>query len=439
MAERRLARWIATLFALALVVRLVVLGIHLQLPHPSFVEPDSPDYVREASDLAHGRGLLTEEGSPSMLRPPGYSAWLAALFALNLASPSSPWGAVLLQILLSAGIVAMACALAWRIAGAKAALLCGLLIAFEPASVSFPIVLLSETLYTFLLMLLPLVWMKWQADPKLWKLLLMAGLTGILSLVRPVGLYLPFLLTLFVAAAMPASKRLRTALLFLALSLVPSSAWRVRNEMLLGTPEFSSIGPWNKALFACSVAEASGQEEGIPGPWDRTFGKEQGLSIGEIMKIQEDTFRTLVRKHPWLTLARAGRNAVYLAGVPNDLLVRLCLEKPPELAGGSVLLRLRWMAAVGWLSVFLLLGMIVSVAGLISLPLLAARRGAPERTLAALLVALALYHWLLSSAVELQGDRFRAPIVPILAVSLAAALSPRCRRDVARTEDGATR
>src|SRR5262245_10914610 len=116
-----------TLFAVALVLRLGVLALNEGHAHPFFFEPDSTDYLRDASDLSQGMGLRDLQGEPSMRRPPGYSAMLAILFALGLASPTQPQAIVLLQSLLSALTVSLAAGIAFRLGGASAAMATGFL------------------------------------------------------------------------------------------------------------------------------------------------------------------------------------------------------------------------------------------------------------------------------------------------------------------------
>ena len=410
------------LFSISLLIRLLVLAVNLRHPHPVLLEPDSIDYVMGADALSHGRVLSDLRGSPSMLRPPGYSGWLALLFLLRIASPTSPVGAILFQIVLSALCVVLASRLAFDLGGVRVAVLTGLVLSIEPSCIAFSQVLMSETLYTLGLLGSLMLWKNWWLRPRALSLALMVLLIGLLPLVRPVGVYLPFLFAILIWTVGPASeRRLRVALFFLGLALVPTCAWRARNYYRLGTTELSSIGPWNAALFAHSV-ETMAQEATPPsGPWDRDFAERGGRTSASALLVQNEFFRTTMARHPLLGIKRAALNAMLMAGVPDDLLVRLCLENPPPFMTGSIGARLSWMRHLGLISCVLLTGMVVSVGG-ISLLLVHGIRSPHlpplKRGLLVCVICVILYHLAVSALVQYQADRFRAPIAPLLAISL---------------------
>ena len=412
-----------SLFVTSLALRLLVLGANLHHPHPQFFEPDSTDYIRDADDLSHGYGLRDLEGAPSMRRPPGYSAVLAILFALGLASPTSPVGAILLQLLLSALSVPLAAWIAFQVGGMRPALFAGILLALEPSGIASANYVMSETLYTFTLLCALVAWDRWWKGPKADSLILLAALVGILPLIRPAGTYLPILFSLLILGFGPtSSRRMRAALLFLALSLVPVGAWRARNYVLLGSAEVSSIGPWVKALFAHSLEVRAGDNPSPNAPWSQEFAEEQGLPVARAMELQNAYFREEVAKHPLLAMERFSLNALAMVGVPNDRIVRLCREDPPNFVGGSLGARLVWLKEVGPISVLLVMGMAVSLGGIACLPLLLARARSWDpfhRSFLACLVTLILYQWAISSLIQFQADRYRIPMIPLLAVSLA--------------------
>jgi len=412
-----------SLFVLSLAVRLLVLGANLHHSHPQFFEPDSTDYIRDADDLSRGNGLRDLEGAPSMRRPPGYSAILAILFALRLATPTSPVGVILLQLVLSALSVPLASWIAFQVGGMRPALLTGALLALEPSGIASANYVMSETLYTLALLGAFAAWERWWDRPRRGSLILLAALIGILPLIRPAGTYLPILFTLLILGVGPAStRRLRAALLFLALSLIPVGAWRARNQVLLGSTEVSSIGPWVQALFAHGVEVRAGDAPPQSAPWSQEFAHEQGLSVARAMEQQNAYFRETVARHPFFALERFSLNALAMVGVPNDRLVRLCLENPPDLQGGSVTIRLSWLKAVGPISLLLVMGMAVSLGGIACLPLLLVRSGIWDpfpRSVLVCLVTVVLYQWAISSLIQFQADRYRIPMIPLLAISLA--------------------
>jgi len=421
-----------SLFTIALVIRLLVLAANLHHPHPSFFEPDSTDYIRDADDLSKGMGLRDLDGGPSMRRPPGYSIVLALLFAVGVASPTSPQGAIFVQLILSALSVALASWMAYQLGGTSAALLTGGLLALEPSGIASANFVMSETLYTFALLCVFAAWSRWWNRPKAASLVLLAALVGVLPLIRPAGSYLPILFSILILRFGPRStRRLRTAILFLALSLLPVGAWRARNYLLLGSSEVSSIGPWVQAIFAHSLETRVGDSSPTDAPWSQEFAQEQRLSPARAMQLQNDYFRRTLARHPFYALERFSLNALARVGVPNDRLVRLCMERPPDLAGGSLLARLSWLREVGPLSLLLVTGMVVSLGGIACLPWMTirARTWDPfRRSVWACLVIVVLYQWGISSLIQYQADRYRIPMIPLLAISLTLgllALAPR--------------
>jgi|GEM_PF-2482328 len=421
-----------SLFAVSLAFRMLVLGANLYHAHPQFFEPDSTDYIRDAHDLSRGMGLRELDGAPSMRRPPGYSVVLALLFSLGVASPTSPVGAIPVQLILSALSVTLAAWLAHQLGGTSAALLTGILLALEPSGIASANFVMSETLYTLMLLCVFVAWSRWWIRPRTASLLLLGALVGVLPLIRPAGSYLPILFALLILTVGPKStRRLRTAMLFLALSLVPVGAWRVRNYLLLGSSEVSSIGPWVQALFAHSLEIRAGELSPANAPWSQEFAHEQRLTPARAMALQNDYFHRTVARHPFYALERVSLNALAMVGVPNDRLVRLCLENPPGLEGGSLPARLSWLREVGPLSLLLVMGMAVSLGGIACLPWLSmrARSWDPFRqSLWGCLVLVVLYQWGISSLIQYQADRYRIPMIPFLAISLALGIVDLARR-----------
>jgi 4-amino-4-deoxy-L-arabinose transferase-like glycosyltransferase len=407
-------------------LRLGIFALNVGHSHPFFFEPDSTDYLRDAVNLAHGGGLRDLQGAPSMRRTPGYSALLAILFALGAASPSAPHAVVVLQIILSALTVSLAAGVAFRLEGASAALAAGLLLALEPSGIAASGLIMTETLYTFVLLCAFALWSRWWLLPSWPPLIALACTIGVVPLIRPAGMYLPFLFAILILGWRPPGVRgVRAAVVFLLLALAPLGIWRGRNYRALGSTEVSSIGPWVKAMFARSVAQKAGEAPDPAAPWSQDFASERGIPAARAMAMQNEYFRRVVRSHPFLVARQFLLNATLMVGVPNDRLAVLALEHPPELAGGSVTSRLAWLVATGPLSLLLVLGMMVSLGGLACTPLLLWRsRGwDPHRkSLALAVVAVALYQWGISSLIQYQADRYRIPMMPLLAVSLAVVI-----------------
>ena len=92
------------------------------------IGPD--EYDELAWNMVQGNGFSVQAGEPSVIRGPGYPAFLAAIFALS--GGKNLTAVQIVQSLLCGLIVFLSYFLARRIAGKKAAILASLLMAFHP-------------------------------------------------------------------------------------------------------------------------------------------------------------------------------------------------------------------------------------------------------------------------------------------------------------------
>ena len=417
-------------FLIGLVPRLLVFNIAIHRERPVYTWQDSPGYLALAQNLAEGNGFQ-QEGTPQYHWPPGYPGFLALLFVIGITSPGQLAGALFVQVLLASLVVGMVSLLAQRLGGTPAALLAGTLMALEPSSIAHASMILSETLFTFLLLLAILSWIRWWDSPGTSRLMIFAGLVGLLPVVRPVATYLwgpVALLLLFMRP--PSVGRTRTLIVFVTLATIPIVAWSLRNYIVIGEPIFSEARSENEAKFARAVADLAGEPReasSITQPWqDR--GPDRGMSSREVMKARHDYFVSVVTRYPAAALARLALTAAQGLGVPDSRLPDLLLRDVPGFQGGSVPDRLRWLLRLRWLGAHLLLGMAVSVGGVVALPPLVLRARAWPREKQALLglVALLIPYLLVLSAVTMyQSGRYRVPVIPLLAVTLSCALLGR--------------
>jgi 4-amino-4-deoxy-L-arabinose transferase-like glycosyltransferase len=226
--RNRRVRWVPILFLVALVPRLVwVLYAHsapVGLHDPVF-------YDSLAHGVAAGEGYLNPyTGEPTAYFPPGYPFALAALYFV--------FGhhiivAELFNVFIGAATVVITYELAHRLAGHSVALVAGLMLAFFPSQVFYTVTLLSEVLFTLLLMggLLVLLARPWREEGIGWGRLVAAGfLFGAAALVRPIALLIPGVLFVYWIFG---SSRLRAAVTRAAVVALPMALlilpWTVRN------------------------------------------------------------------------------------------------------------------------------------------------------------------------------------------------------------------
>jgi 4-amino-4-deoxy-L-arabinose transferase-like glycosyltransferase len=104
---------------------------------------DAADYHRLATDLSRGMGYVNALGAPTAWRPPGYPAFLAAVYSVFGVSVSA---ATLTQAALGGVTIVLLTVFGALVVGRREALVAGLLAAVYPGLFWLPRLLLSENL-----------------------------------------------------------------------------------------------------------------------------------------------------------------------------------------------------------------------------------------------------------------------------------------------------
>lgn len=220
---------------------------YFALSSADFFYPDSFTYLAPARGLLHGLGFATEAGGPETLRTPGYPLFLIPFLLLG-----SMKAVVIVQHLLDC-ILAPAIYLAVHRFGRVAAFAAALLFSFDPISIHYANKILSETLFTVLLFVAV-------AEARTGKRPIALGLlTGVLVLVRPVAVaYFLVLAGIFVWRKLA----WRTVLAFVIAALVLPIGWGLRNLHRTGVFTVASIGGSNMLLHRAAGALAI-EDDGV--------------------------------------------------------------------------------------------------------------------------------------------------------------------------------
>jgi len=281
------------------------LGLRLLMSLPFIRNPgmslpaygDAIGYHRLAVNLVSGHGFSLYPSPPFIpdcFRTPAFPMLLALLYKIFGCSPL--WGILANDLLAAATALALYLILKNR--WPRGALIAGLLYAFNPLSLIYCQELMTETFFTFSLVLAiillfrPAAKFAWKrrTGPKRppilliekerafgWLFALGGGLClGIAALTRPVGLYLPILILPFVGRRWPMA-----ALGFLC----AVSPWFIRNWAIYGFPFFSTVGWVNMAYYnAAAVVSA-----------------ERGITLRQADIV---IFNEASEKHGWGVIAR---------------------------------------------------------------------------------------------------------------------------------------
>jgi len=419
------------LFCVALVARLSVLTVNMLRDEPRFLQPDSQSYIETARSLLEHRAVRDDAGKPAEGRVPVYPLLLACLFATGIASPVRLTGAILVQCLLGACVVVLAARASRSLPGYLGVLPVGLLLAVEPSTVAYSNLILSEMLYSLVLILALVAWERLLRLQDTGSLLWLGATLGVLSLVRPIGQFFPLaVLPILVWARWGRPGMLRGIGIFVLVAVSPTVAWSLRNYVELGSFGLQSTGAWGQAIFAQHVEGRIGRNDpsstdGFIKPWEPGFGTDQGLTLPEASARRSAYFRKTVAAHPAAAARQWLTDGIILMGVPDAQLDAILLKDPPNPPENSVRGRIEWLGELGLLAVPVTLGMMISLGGVAAIPWLLAHwsRWTPHRQrIMGFVVIAVLYHWAISSFVGHQGERLRVPIIPLLALLLASGL-----------------
>ncbi len=238
---------------LAIVLLLAaLLRLGLQLTWQPELAADAADYDRLARGLAAGQGMVNTDGAPTSFRPPLYPLLLALWYGPLGGGPRI---AVLFQIGLDLATVALTYDLARRWLSERLALVAAALVAVNVALISASARLLSESLFTMLLVLSAWLAVRWleaarDGEPCGGRAAATGLAIGLGTLTR--GVLLPFAPLLVLAAAAPERRLPRGSLALLVSFALTLAPWTARNARVHGAfvPVTTQVGITLYAGFA---------------------------------------------------------------------------------------------------------------------------------------------------------------------------------------------
>ncbi|MFN8636375.1 MAG: hypothetical protein U0893_21200 [Chloroflexota bacterium] len=220
---------------------------------PTFVTPDSDDYLWPGYALASGLGF-----EPELRRTPLYPIFIAAVLAsggdlASIATVQHGLGVLTTALTFGLGRVAFG-GLAGRIAG----LVAGLMVALSGPLIVYEHYLMSEAVFTLVLTLALLVLAVALRSPRRGWLVAAGGAMALAALTRPIGqAATPVAVGLPLLLALPSWRlgvqRAATAAVGLALVLAP---WTIRNLLVHGTT--GAEGALGQALIGRTVRHDKG-------------------------------------------------------------------------------------------------------------------------------------------------------------------------------------
>jgi 4-amino-4-deoxy-L-arabinose transferase-like glycosyltransferase len=400
-------RWLLLLFVLALAVRVVWVlyshkapdGLHDQVAYDSLARGilDRRAYINPWLDV------------PTAYFPPGYPAALAVVYGVF--GRGALWGGMF-NALLGAGTVVITYELARRLLGPSVARVAGLLLAFFPNQVFYTGTLLSEVLFTFLLMagLLVLMAEPWPREGISLKRLALAALfLGAATMVRAIVLIIPVALLIYWLWVFPNRSRVLAqvgvVLLVFAAVILP---WTIRNAVTMHA--FVLISTNSGDDFCLGHNEAANGQFVFSGPCYEGYDGIPERDL-EIAGYREGLRRGMefIINHPADELGLIFERAYYLVYTDNDGLFA------DEHYGSTPFIKeelrdqLRTAADACYFATI----------GLAALGLLYwLRRREPRRTFCLIVIAC-----ILAAPLAFFGDpRFHFPVIPLLCILAATGI-----------------
>lgn len=218
-----------------------------------FFYSDTPTYLLPAQTLLN-TGQYAVNGQPELLRPPGYPFFLIPGFFAN----ALVFITLTLQIALSVITVALVYCIAHTLTiNKQIAQYAGFLAAIEPLGVLYTSHLLTETLFTALLTSGLYALIRAHQKSTIYPLIIAAMLLATATYVRPIGIYLPCILAVPVALSRWPWQRLA---LFLLIALGLPSIWIFRNMAVANYLGFSAISAVNLYFYQSAAVKAQQQQ-----------------------------------------------------------------------------------------------------------------------------------------------------------------------------------
>ena len=287
-----------------------------------FTSPDTGSYIACAASLARGEGFTTG-GEPEIARTQGYPLLLVpGVLARHLAAVTIP-----LQIALGVLTVWLVFSLTGSLTGRpRAAFIAGLFCAYEPLSIFYCSLLLTETLFATVLLVSLFFLVRFLNAGHAPALALSACGFAAAVYVRPIAYWLPLAMVTVILASIWEGRDNRTRKIFggcafLALCVVLIGAWQVRNYHVAGYRGFSAISDSSLYFYQGAAVHSA-----LTGEAYDTVQRERGFSLNQEQKnstpAQRYSYmgnegRTIIRAHPLVFMREYVKGLVRTAFGPG--------------------------------------------------------------------------------------------------------------------------
>ncbi len=193
---------------------------------------DDLNYIKSAAVLLEeGRLVFHQYNEPTVFIMPGYPFFLGGIFALFGTGLEGMQAVRLIQVILQVFSLYFIYRIAAYTFNMTAGIISLLLLAFYMPSITAPGFLLTESVFTFFLVLIVYVSLLYIDKPGLKKLMAIGFLTAAATLIRPTMLLYPFLFILYVIfrKGFDIKRIIKAAAVIFSVVIVFMVPWWVRN------------------------------------------------------------------------------------------------------------------------------------------------------------------------------------------------------------------
>ena len=306
------------ILSIAVILRLMyaIASFALSGGFQAFIKADTPSYVEPAIELLK-YGSFTTNNVPSLLRTPGYSIFLLPGLIIGHLEIVT----IILQLVLAASISY----LVYKISLAtfqreNLAKTCALLYAVEPFSVKHASLILSDTLFTFLIVSIIYCLINYYQTQSTKKLIYCALLLSMSTFVRPVNMYLPFVIAAILLPILLLKKKMSHTFstqmshrkicthifLIVFIPLLFTTVWTTRNYLVAGYPKFSSSFDYNIYCQVSVNITAYKQDISRPEAQEALGCKNLGIDDIEPISLRVEKYtqlgnqgKDIVLENPW--------------------------------------------------------------------------------------------------------------------------------------------
>jgi 4-amino-4-deoxy-L-arabinose transferase-like glycosyltransferase len=326
----RRALWIA--LVAGLLVRVAILST---TTHLGTEIVDEQHYAQLAGSILAGRGFASDSGTPTSIRPPLYPGLLAAIW--SVAGEQNLQAVRIAQIALALITAILVYRLGARVYGEQAGSIAAAAVWLYPSLLFFNFLILTETLFTFLLVAFLLLTVMLIQTPRAWLAAACGVALGLGALTRsvlwPVPLLFCPLLVLLIRQRM--GRRLALSFLVLAGYLAVIAPWAIRNTRLQGVVTVvDTMGGMNLRMgnYEYTPEDRMWDAVSLEGEKSWVYGLTtdppgQPVTEGQKEKWAQSKALEYMRAHPVVTLRRSlikfadfwGLEREFIAGIRSGM------------------------------------------------------------------------------------------------------------------------